>query len=273
MKIKELRQAYQKTREVNSHSGSAPQTCLFYEDLHAILGDDPTTTLKCSMDISQECWATLSNNEEDIVDEEENVRQASRGSILPDSQELFLTLEPIPSQDQLAVECDATEGTSAETLSISTSSTPGQRLSQIRRWKKKSQEDVFSELMRVSESDKTELRAWRITLSKNLDMDREDRRAFREQERATQEEMLQLMKEQSDMLRHLVEVQERQLDTGVPLQPMLNLLLSSPSSTSSFPKHPLRRGVGEGRSVSLALNTRGGYKDQKAPLIATAVHL
>ncbi|XP_065259393.1 CD44 antigen [Emys orbicularis] len=66
------------------------------------------------MDTSQEPWAISSNNEEDIVDEKEekNERQASRGSILPDSQELFLTLEPVPSQDQLAVECDAGEGTS-----------------------------------------------------------------------------------------------------------------------------------------------------------------
>ncbi|XP_074828122.1 myb/SANT-like DNA-binding domain-containing protein 7 [Natator depressus] len=97
MKIKELRQAYQKTREVNSRSGSAPQTCRFYEKPHAILGGDPTTTPKRFVDTSQEPWVTSGNNKEDTVDEEEgNVRQASRGSILPDNQELFLTLEPTP---------------------------------------------------------------------------------------------------------------------------------------------------------------------------------
>nr|XP_042710132.1 immunoglobulin superfamily member 3 isoform X2 [Chrysemys picta bellii] len=130
----------------------------------------------------------------------------------------------------------------AETLSVGTSSTLGQRLSQIRRRKKKTQEDMFNELIRAFESDKTECRAWKTTPSENLDMDREDRRACREQERAKREELLRIMKKQSDMLKHLVEVQERQLDARVPLQPMLNLLPSSPSSTSSSPKRPMRRG-------------------------------
>ncbi|XP_065445654.1 immunoglobulin superfamily member 3 isoform X4 [Chrysemys picta bellii] len=130
----------------------------------------------------------------------------------------------------------------AETLSVGTSSTLGQRLSQIRRRKKKTQEDMFNELIRAFESDKTECRAWKTTPSENLDMDREDRRACREQERAKQEELLRIMKKQSDMLKHLVEVQERQLDARVPLQPMLNMLPSSPSSTSSSPKRPMRRG-------------------------------
>ncbi|XP_053877492.1 uncharacterized protein LOC128833562 [Malaclemys terrapin pileata] len=208
----------------------------------------------------QEPQVTSNNNEEDIVDEEEeeNVRQASRGSICPDSQELFLTLEPVPSQDQLAAECDAREDTSV-----------GQRLSQIRRQKKKIWKDMFNELMRASESDKTELSAWRITLSENLDMDREDRRAFREQERAMQDEMLQILKEQSDMLRCLVEVQERQLDARDPLQPMLNLLPSSPSSTSTSPKCPMRWGEQRGgweSSVLLALNTMGeGTRTRRCP--------
>ncbi|EMP34670.1 hypothetical protein UY3_08247 [Chelonia mydas] len=50
--------------------------------------------------------------------------------------------------------------------------------------KKKIREDMFNRLMRAFESGKTELRAWRITVSEDLVMDREDRRACREQERA-----------------------------------------------------------------------------------------
>ncbi|XP_043376807.1 neuronal growth regulator 1 isoform X3 [Chelonia mydas] len=105
----------------------------------------------------------------------------------------------------------------SETLSVGASSTRGQRLSQIRRWGKKTRGDMFNELMHTSESDKMELRTWRITLSENLDLDRKDRRACREQEHAMQEEKVRIMKEQSDMLRHLAEVQERQLDARVPL--------------------------------------------------------
>ncbi|EMP39524.1 hypothetical protein UY3_03253 [Chelonia mydas] len=60
--------------------------------------------------------AATGNNEEDTVDEEEeeeeNVQQASGGSILPDSQDLFLTLEPIPFHDPLVQDCDGREGTS-----------------------------------------------------------------------------------------------------------------------------------------------------------------
>ncbi|XP_077666239.1 myb/SANT-like DNA-binding domain-containing protein 7 [Eretmochelys imbricata] len=44
MKLKELRQAYQKTREANGRSRSDPQTCHFYDELHAILRDSAITT-------------------------------------------------------------------------------------------------------------------------------------------------------------------------------------------------------------------------------------
>ncbi|EMP32695.1 Zinc finger and SCAN domain-containing protein 29 [Chelonia mydas] len=44
VKLKELRQAYKKTREANGCSGSEPQTCRFYDKLHAILGGSATTT-------------------------------------------------------------------------------------------------------------------------------------------------------------------------------------------------------------------------------------
>ncbi|EMP37061.1 hypothetical protein UY3_05765 [Chelonia mydas] len=44
VKRKELRQAYQKTREANSRSGSEPKSCRFYDEQHAILGGSATTT-------------------------------------------------------------------------------------------------------------------------------------------------------------------------------------------------------------------------------------
>ncbi|XP_074827240.1 uncharacterized protein LOC141998375 [Natator depressus] len=99
MKIKELRQAYQKTKEANGRSGSEPQTCRFYDELHAILGCAPTTTPLLSVDT---CKGGVScNRDKDLGDEEEeedSAQQASGETVLPDSQELFITLEPIPSQ-------------------------------------------------------------------------------------------------------------------------------------------------------------------------------
>ncbi|XP_050793795.1 zinc finger and SCAN domain-containing protein 32-like [Gopherus flavomarginatus] len=44
VKLKELRQVHQKTREANGHCWSGPQTCCFYDELHAILGGAATTT-------------------------------------------------------------------------------------------------------------------------------------------------------------------------------------------------------------------------------------
>ncbi|EMP40911.1 hypothetical protein UY3_01877 [Chelonia mydas] len=98
MKVKELRQAYQKTKEANGHSGSEPHTCRFYDQLYGILEGDPDTTQPLSVDT---CKRGVSHNmEADFVDEEEqeNAQQASGESVLPGSQDLFITLEPIPSQ-------------------------------------------------------------------------------------------------------------------------------------------------------------------------------
>nr|XP_048691661.1 uncharacterized protein LOC125630150 [Caretta caretta] len=48
VKLKELRQAYQKTREANARLGSEPKTCCFYDELHAILGGAPPLPHPCT---------------------------------------------------------------------------------------------------------------------------------------------------------------------------------------------------------------------------------
>nr|XP_048696879.1 myb/SANT-like DNA-binding domain-containing protein 2 [Caretta caretta] len=97
-KIKALRQAYQKAREANGHSGSQPPTCCFYCELHAIMGGDATTTPPLSVD---NCKGRVARSEEDAFlenEEEEDSAQAASGeSVFPPNQELFLTLEPIVS--------------------------------------------------------------------------------------------------------------------------------------------------------------------------------
>ncbi|EMP30349.1 hypothetical protein UY3_12528 [Chelonia mydas] len=95
MKLKELTQAYQKSKEANSCSGSDPQTCHFYEELHAILGGAPTTTPPQYMDSYK--GGVSCNRDEDFGDKEDEEEEKD-GTILPDIQELFITLEPIPSQ-------------------------------------------------------------------------------------------------------------------------------------------------------------------------------
>ncbi|EMP31429.1 hypothetical protein UY3_11455 [Chelonia mydas] len=111
VKIKELRQAYQKTREANGRSGSEPQTCRLYDELHAILGGAATTTPTMCFDPVQGVGGNTEvgfGGEE--VDEEEEVvnssQQASGETSFPNSQDLFIILDlepgpPEPTQGRL----------------------------------------------------------------------------------------------------------------------------------------------------------------------------
>ncbi|XP_073184540.1 zinc finger and SCAN domain-containing protein 32-like [Lepidochelys kempii] len=139
VKFKELRQAYQRTREANGHSGSEPWTCRFYDELHAILGGAPTTTPALCVDslngLSRNGDADFGDKEEE---EEVEAQQVSGETIFPNSQELFLTLDLVLSQPNEGglpdLECG--EGTSAANVSSLHVSSPSQRLSKIRSQKK-----------------------------------------------------------------------------------------------------------------------------------------
>ncbi|EMP27473.1 hypothetical protein UY3_15433 [Chelonia mydas] len=119
VKLKELRQAYQKTREANGRSGSEPQTCRFYDELHAILGGSATTTPAVLFDSFNGDGGNTEAGFRDKEDEEEVVdssQQASGETGFPDSQELFLTLDlepvtPKPTQGCL-LDPAGREGTS-----------------------------------------------------------------------------------------------------------------------------------------------------------------
>ncbi|XP_074982298.1 zinc finger and SCAN domain-containing protein 29-like [Caretta caretta] len=146
VKLKELRQAYQKTREENGHSGSEPQTCRFYDELHAILGGSATTTPAVLFDSFNgdggNTEAGFGDEEEDDDEEEvvDSSQQASGETGFSDSQELFLTLdlEPVPPEPTQGCFLDPAggEGTSAACVSIITGSSPSQRLVKIRKKKK-----------------------------------------------------------------------------------------------------------------------------------------
>ncbi|XP_077669068.1 uncharacterized protein LOC144262745 isoform X3 [Eretmochelys imbricata] len=146
MKLKELRQAYQKTREANGCSGSEPQTCHFYDELHAILGGSATTTPAVLFDSFNgdggNTEAGFGDKEEDDDDDEvvDSSQQASGETGFPDSQELFLTLdlEPVPPEPTQGCLLDPAggEGTSAACVSMVTGSSPSQRLVKIRKKKK-----------------------------------------------------------------------------------------------------------------------------------------
>ncbi|XP_067411279.1 zinc finger and SCAN domain-containing protein 29-like [Emydura macquarii macquarii] len=116
VKIKELRLSYQKAREANRRSGSSPKTCRFYDEVHAILGGDPTTMPPQSIDTSA-ASQSMSNEDESLEDEIVESREHENGvSLLPESQELILTPEQSTStQDSTN---DPMEGTSEEVLKV-----------------------------------------------------------------------------------------------------------------------------------------------------------
>nr|XP_048680820.1 zinc finger and SCAN domain-containing protein 32-like [Caretta caretta] len=146
MKLKELRHDYQKTREANGRSGSEPQTCRFYDELHAILGGSATTTPAVLFDSFNGDGGNKEagfGDEEDDEDDEvvDSSQQAIEETSFPDSQELFLTLdlEPVPPKPSKGCLPDLAggEGTSAACVSMLTGSSPSQRLVKIRKRKKR----------------------------------------------------------------------------------------------------------------------------------------
>ncbi|KAM9137529.1 uncharacterized protein ACDP82_007708 isoform 1-T1 [Pangshura tecta] len=141
VKVKELRQAYQKTKEANRRSGAGPKTCRFYAELHAILGGCAISTPPLSVDSDMGVVITKA---EDYVDgeeydeeaDEDDLAESTQHSVSPNSQELFLTQTELASQPSQATipDNEAMEGTSA--AHFSSLPTPSQRLAKIRRRKK-----------------------------------------------------------------------------------------------------------------------------------------
>ncbi|XP_065412695.1 SRRM2 protein homolog rsr-2-like [Chrysemys picta bellii] len=266
VKVKELRQAYQKTKEANGRSGSEPRTCRYYAELHAILGGAATTNPPVFVDSGSGIVSTPEDSADGVEEEEEEedeLAESTQHSILPNSQDLFITLTEVPSQASQAStqDSDTMEGTSAAANSSSLPP-PSRRLSQIRRRKKKTREEMFSEIMQSSRSDRAHLNEWKETVSKyrkevsereerrdqreDMRDQREERRDQREERRDARDERWrqedQRMKEATlGLLQRLVEVQERLLENRLPLQPLFHPP-PSPCSVSSSPRRVRTRG-------------------------------
>ncbi|EMP25682.1 RalBP1-associated Eps domain-containing protein 2 [Chelonia mydas] len=108
VKVKELRNAYHKAWKANCCSGAVPVSCQFYEELDAILCDDPTSTAKATVDTSVACLPVEDglSQEEEILDEDvarEGDLEAEDDSEVRDAcnQELFFAPEEA-SQSQLS---------------------------------------------------------------------------------------------------------------------------------------------------------------------------
>nr|XP_048713682.1 uncharacterized protein LOC125639902 [Caretta caretta] len=224
-----------------------------------------------------EMEAGFGDEEDDDDEVVDSSQQASGETGFPDSQELFLTLdlEPVPPEPTQGCLLDppGAEGTSAACVSRITGSSPSPRLVNIRRCKKCIRDEMFSEFMLSSHTDRAQTNAWRQTMSecRKAQNDREERwraeeiKWWAEAERwwqcdeRRQDSMLRLLDDQTDMLQHVVELQERQLEHRQPLLPLCNQPSSSPSSIASSPRRPRTRWGG-----LQTLHPRGLSKQQKA---------
>ncbi|XP_065452865.1 uncharacterized protein LOC135983703 [Chrysemys picta bellii] len=247
VKVKELRQAYQKTKEANGRSGSEPRTCRFYAELHAVLGGAATTTPPLTVD--SEAGVISSATPEDSADgeeeekEEDDLAESTQHSVLANSQERFLSLTEVPSQPSIQ-DHDPMEGTSAA-ANFSSLPPPSRRLSQIRRRRKRTRDEMFSEIMECTRNERAHLNEWKDTISKYR-KDASEREVMRDaRDERWQAATVGLLRDQTDMLRRLVELQERQQDNRLPLQPLYNLPPPSPCSISSSPRRVRTREGGD----------------------------
>ncbi|KAM9173386.1 uncharacterized protein ACDP82_000486 [Pangshura tecta] len=190
--------------------------------------------------------------------DEDDLAESAQHSVSPNSQELFLTQTELASQPSQATipNNEAMEGTFA--ANFSSLPTPSQRLSKIRRRKKKTRDEMFSDIMEVNRKERAHLNEWKEMVSnyRKDASEREDRRdtqderwrqedwqedqRWRQEDQRWRDATLGLLRDQTDMFRRLVELQERQQDHRVLLQPLYNH--PSPCSTSSSPSPVRTRG-------------------------------
>ncbi|XP_050817756.1 uncharacterized protein LOC127055145 [Gopherus flavomarginatus] len=217
VKVKELRQAYQKTKAANGRSRSGPKTCRFYAELHAILGGCATTTPPLSR--NSKVGVVISTMAEDSAegeDEEEkdDLAERTQHSVSPNSQELFVAQTELPSQPSQATSPDSEAMEVTSGAYFSSLPTPSRRLSQIRRRKKKTRDEMFSEIMEVTRNERAHLNEWKDVVSSYRKdasecedrRDARDERWQKEDQRCRQEDMrwrdatLGLLRDQTDIL-------------------------------------------------------------------------
>nr|XP_048726467.1 uncharacterized protein LOC125645231 [Caretta caretta] len=138
------------------------------------------------------------------------------------------------------------EGSSAANVSMLQLASPSQTLTQIRRRKKQTRDEMFSELMQSTQTERAQQNAWRQTMPESRKAQNEEQQErWQQHDERRQDTMLRLPEDQTDMLWCMVEVQERQRP---PLQLLCNQPPSSPSSITSSPRRPRTRGMGELRA-------------------------
>ncbi|XP_074831320.1 uncharacterized protein LOC142000727 [Natator depressus] len=211
VKAKELEQAYQKTREAKKQLGVKPQTCHFCNDLHAILGGElHPPTHHNTVNISKEPKSQVSavNRKADGGGQGRGGGWGTGNWIQLDSK-LGPVFYSTADQPVLPIESmgksSAGEGTSAAAALRVFLSTPAECLTQIRRRKKRTWDDVFTELLQASAALDFEHRDCRMNIGDSLEKERVERRKVQEKEREMHQDIIRLLRQQTQILQTLVD--------------------------------------------------------------------
>ncbi|XP_074790870.1 uncharacterized protein LOC141974798 [Natator depressus] len=242
VKVKELQNAYHKAWEANRCSGAAPTTCRFYKELGTILGDDPTSTPKTTMDTSGAVAAQSSTRQEEESGNEGAEEEGdSPASLDACSQELFSSQEEgsqsqriEPGQEQTAEEVpDAILRSQPSLLSTA------ERFQRIGKRPQRRKEDLLHEVTQQSLNENQKVQEWRET-ERRLHQQNVDHR------HQSTEQLLSIMERQADLIQALVAMQTEHIRTCPPpaavvpkLFPLCPHVTANPlSPTSGFLSPP-----------------------------------
>ncbi|XP_050798867.1 uncharacterized protein LOC127046015 [Gopherus flavomarginatus] len=210
VKVKKLRSAYCKACEGNCRSGAVPTTCHFYKELDVILGGDPTTNPKTTMDTSE-------RRGEETESEGTGVGGDTLESQEACSQELFSSQEE-GSQSQQPV---LGEGQAEERVPVTLSSqmpmlSTAETLQNLRKKPRKSKDDLLQAIMDHSARENQKVQDWRERESRIHQRNAVARKKSTKQ-------LISILAPQADSIQALVAMQAEHYHA------------SPPPSQSSFP--------------------------------------
>ncbi|CAM4618621.1 unnamed protein product [Lepidochelys olivacea] len=154
--------------------------------------------------------------DEQDEEKDDELGESTQYTVLSNSQDLFITLTEIPSQPK-----QAGEGTSGNCKCFKPPSSVPKAISD-KAAKKHRRDEMFSKLMQSSGIDRA---VWRVTIAAYRTVDEEREERWRQEDQRRHESMRGLLRDQTVMLRRLVEVHERQQDHTCRCSPCLTALL------------------------------------------------
>ncbi|XP_044884174.1 uncharacterized protein LOC123376314 [Mauremys mutica] len=221
VKVKELWNAYRKAYEANNRSGAAPATCHFYKELDAILEGDPTSTPSSTMDTSESSSTRQEEEEEQSGSEGAEEVEDTPESLDACSQELFSNQEegsqlrrPVLGERQTPEEVpDATLRSHPSVLSLP------KRLQRIRKWPRRSKEDMLHEIMQHSSNENQKVQEWWES-ERRICQQHEERwhKSAVLQQKST-DRLISIMERQADSIQALVAMQAEHHRVFFPAPP------------------------------------------------------